>query len=148
MAGIGLTVGLLLKHHFVPGGTLCGAGYRMAPYQIGLLVIGGLSLLAVTLWAAGKLLKGAVKWNEPRVICAAVLIAFIANALFVLLVDLFSLKSGLRALVAVLGVPVIYGNLSATLGKTSLKTAMLNIFAGALATVGAGYIIAALIRGW
>jgi hypothetical protein len=39
-------------------------------------------------------------------------------------VDFFAFKSGLRALIAVAGVPFIYGNLSATLGKTSLKTAM------------------------
>jgi len=148
LAGVALTVGLLTSHHLIPGGIGYGAGYLLMPFQIIFLIIGGLIVLSATLWAAGKLLNGAVTWKEPRVITAALLIAFIANALFVTLVDLFALKSGLRSLIAVLGVPVIYGNLSAVLGKTTLKTAMLNIFAGALATMGAGFIITAIIRGW
>ena len=148
LAGVGLTLGLLFSRHFIPGAIGYGAGYRLAPPQIFLLVTIGLIILSATLLAAGKLLKGAAKWNEPRVITAAVLIAFVANALFVVLVDLFALKNGVRLLIAVIGVPVIYGNLTATLGKTSLKTAMLNILSGALATMGTGLIIYALIRGW
>jgi hypothetical protein len=148
LAGIVLTVGLLLSRNFIPGGIGYGAGYLLTPSQVVLLIICGLVVLSVTLWVAGKLLNGAGKWNEPRVIAATLLIAFMANALFVMLVDLFALKTGLRSLIAVLGVPVIYGNLSAVLGKTNLKSAMLNIFAGALATMGAGFIITAIIRGW
>ena len=143
-----MTVGLLLSPHLIPGGIGYEAGYALSLFQIILLVFGGFAVLAVTLWTAGKMIKGADKWNEPRVIAAALMIAFIANALFVVLVDLFALKSGLRSLIAVLGVPVIYGNLSAVIGKTKTKTAMLNIFTGALCTMGAGFIIAAIIRGW
>jgi hypothetical protein len=148
LAGVVLTIGLLLSRHFIPGGLGYGAGYLLQPYQVLLLIIGGLVVLSATLWTAGKMLNGAGKWNEPRVIAATIMIAFIANALFVMLVDLFALKNGLRSLVAVVGVPIIYGNLSAVLGKTTLKSAMLNVFAGALATMGAGFIIAAIIRGW
>ena len=54
----------------------------------------------------------------------------------------------MRALIAVAGVPVIYGNLSAVLGKTSIKDAMFSLFAGALATMGAGFIIVSLIKSW
>ncbi len=148
LAGVAITVGLLTSRHLIPGGIGYGAGYLLMPFQIIFLIIGGLIVLSATLWAAGKLLNGAVTWKEPRVIIAALSIAFIANALFIALVDLFALKSGPRSLIALLGVPVIYGNLSAVLCKTSLKTAMLNIFAGALATMGAGFIITAIIRGW
>jgi len=148
LGGIVLTVGMLMSSHLIPGGLGYGAGYGLAPFQIILLLFAGLVLLSAVLWAAGKLLRGSVIWKEPRVITAALLIAFTANALFVVLVDLFALKSGLRSLIAVLGVPVIYGNLSSVLGKTSLKDSMLNIFAGALATMGAGFIITAIIRGW
>ena len=148
LAGVALTVGLLLSPHLVPGGWGYGIGYSLLPYQIILLALGGLLVLSATLWTAGKMIKGAQKWHEPRVICAAIMIAFIANALFVLLVDLFALRSGWRSLIAVLGVPVIYGNLTVVLGKTKLKTAMVNIFISALCTMGAGFIIVAIIRGW
>lgn len=93
-------------------------------------------------------MRGAQSWKQARVIVAVLLVAFIANDLYICLVDFFALKAGPRALIAVAGVPVIYGNISATLGKTRLKTAMLNLFTGALTTMGAGFIIAALIRGW
>ena len=149
LSGTALTVGLLLSHRFIPGWTrYYGAGLTLPVLQIVLLITGGLVLLSLSLWAGGKLIKDAVIWKELRVILAAILIAFTANALFVALVDLFALKAGFRALVAVLGVPVIYGNLAAVLGRTSIKEAMLNIFAGALATMGAGFIVAAIIRGW
>jgi hypothetical protein len=148
LAGVALTVGLLLSPHLIPGGWGYGVGYDLLPFQLILLVIGGLTVLSATLWIAGRMIKDAKKWHEPRVICAAVMIAFIANALFVLLVDLFALRSGWRSLIAVFGVPVIYGNLSAVLGKTKLKTAMVNIFISALCTMGAGFIIVAIIRGW
>jgi len=149
LAGTVLTVALLLSSRLMPcKGDFCGAGNRLQPFQIFLLITGGLLVLSAAMWAGGQLLKGAVVWKEPRVIAAALLIAFVANALFVMLVDLFALKNGFRALIAVLGVPVIYGNLSAALAKTSLKEAMLNIFTSALATMGAGFIIAAIIRSW
>jgi uncharacterized membrane protein (Fun14 family) len=63
-------------------------------------------------------------------------------------VEFFALKSVMRALIALIGVPIIYGNLGAVLGRISLKQSMLNIFTGALMTMGAGFIIAALIKGW
>jgi hypothetical protein len=147
-AGCALTVGLLLTPHLIPGGLGYGLGFSLSPLQLAALAIGGASVLAGTLMVAGRMIRGATSWKEARVIGAAVLIAFIANALFVMLVDFFALKSGLRALVAVVGVPVIYGNLSAVLGKKPLWQAMGDIFSGALATIGAGFIVAALIRGW
>lgn len=148
LAGLALTVGLLLSPNLIPGRLWYGAGLQWSAGQIVLAAIVGLGVLALTLWGAGRILRGAQKWNQPRVIIAALLIAFIANDLYVLLVDLFALKSGLRALVAVGGVPVIYGNLVATLGKTKLKDAMANLVTGALTSMGAGFIIAAIITNW
>jgi hypothetical protein len=148
IAGVALTVGLLLSPHLIPGGYGYGRGYTFTPLQVAALALAGLAVLAVTLWIAGRLLRGAQVWNEPRVIAATLLIAFNANALYVVLVDFYALNTGLRALVAVCGVPVIYGNLAAVLGRQQLKDAMAGLFSGALATMGAGYIIAALVRGW
>jgi len=148
LVGVLLTVGLLVSPHLVPGGIGYGAGYRMTSMQIVLLAFGGLIVLVGTLWIAGKLIRGAASWKEPGVIAGVVLIAFNANALYVILVEFFALKSGMRALVALCGVPVIYGNLGAVLGKTTLKQSMVTIFSGALATMGAGFIVAALIKGW
>lgn len=147
-AGTALTVGLLLSRHLLP----FGLGYRLGlhwPWYTIVLVLGvAAAILAATLWLAGRLIEGAHNWKEGRVIGGAVLIAAVANTLFTLLVELFALRAGLRALVAMLGVPVIYGNLTAVLGKTSLFKAMAGILAGALSTMGAGFIIAAIVRGW
>ena len=146
LAGVGLTVGLLLSPHLIPGGFGYKQGFLLTPAQTVLLLGAYGVILFATLFVAGKLFKGANTWKEPKVIAGTVLIAFIANALYVSLVELFALKSGMRALIAVAGVPVIYGNLSAVLGKTSLKDAMLSLLTGALATMGAGFIIVALIK--
>ncbi len=148
LLGLALTLGLLLTPHLVPGGW----GYRAAwtwsvPLRL-LVAGGGLAVLALTLWFAGRMLRGAASWKEPRVVAAAVCIALVANTLYMFLVELFGLHAGWRALIAVLGVPVIYGNLVRVLGKMPLGQAMLKIFSGALATLGAGFILAALIRGW
>jgi len=148
IAGVGLTIGLLLSPHLIPGGLGYGKGLFFSPVQTILLLLVYGIILAATLFFAGKLFNGAAGWKEPKVISGTVLIAFIANALYVSLVELFALKSGMRALIAVAGVPVIYGNLSAVLGKTSIKDAMLSLFAGALATMGAGFIIVSLIKSW
>lgn len=146
LAGLGLTIGLLTTPYLFPGGFLYNKGYSLSHAYMLILAVGGLLILAATLYFAGKLIKGAQSWKEPKVIAGTVLIAFNANALYVLLVDLFALGIGMRALVAVLGVPVIYGNLGAVLGKTTLKASMQNIFSGALSTMGAGFIIVALIK--
>jgi hypothetical protein len=148
LAGVLLTVGLLTAPHLMPGGWGYGIGYQWTPLQTALVFAGGIALLAATLWAAGKLICGAHTWKEPGVIAGTLLIAFIANGLYTVVVEFFALKSGMRALIALIGVPVIYGNLGAVLGKTGLKQSMLNIFTGALMTMGAGFIIAALIKGW
>ena len=148
LAGLILTVGLLLAPHLVPWDFGYGAALDWPALLIALAFLLGAGILALVLWFAGRLVRGAASWREGPVILAAILIAFTANTLYMFLVDLFGLRSGLRALVAVLGVPVIYGNLGAVLGRTSLKDSMLNILAGALTTMGAGFIIAALIRGW
>lgn len=147
-AGTALTVGLLLSPHLMP----FGLGYRAGlqwPWSIIALVLGVAGgVLAAALWLAGRLIEGAKSWKESRVIGGAVLIAAVANTLFTLLVELFALRAGLRALIAMLGVPIIYGNLAAVLGRTSLYKAMAGILAGALATMGAGFIVAAIVRGW
>lgn len=148
LTGVALTVGLLLSPHLVPGGLGYRAGYQLNWLQIVFLTVGGLLVLSAALWGAGRLIKGAQTWKQPKIIFGTILIAFTANALYIFLVELFALKSGMRALVAVAGVPIIYGNLGAVLGKTSLKDSMLNIFTCALATMGAGFIIASIIMGW
>ncbi len=148
LVGVGLTIGMLLTPHMLPWSSWYGVGWRW-PWPLILGAAGAaLLVLALTLWAAGRVIRGARSWREGRVILGAVLIAFVANALFCFMVELFALGSGMRTLVAVLGVPVIYGNLVAVLGKTSLKQSMVGIFSGALTTMGAGFIAAALIRGW
>jgi hypothetical protein len=146
--GTVLTIGLLLTPHLLPWISLYGAGFRWSLLQIVAAVVAGLIILSLTLWLAGKLIEGASTWRENKLIVGVALIAFVANALFCLMVELFAFGSGMRTLVAVLGVPVIYGNLGAVLGKTSLKDSMIDIFSGALMTMGAGFIIVALIRGW
>lgn len=148
LAGLGLTVGLLLSPYLLPWGWGEGLGLHWSAREIAFAAAAGLFVLAASLFIAGRLVKGAESWKQGRVIGGAVLIAAAANTLFSLLVEFFSLRSGWRALVAVLGVPVIYGNLGAVLGRTSLKNSMLSIFTSALATMGAGLIIAAIIRGW
>ena len=144
--GVLLTVGLILTPHLMPWGYRIGLSWTAG--QIAAAALAGMLLLGLTLWTAGKLIAGARTWKDPKVIAGVVLIAFVANALFCCLVEFFALRSGMRTLVALLGVPVIYGNLSAVLGKTSLKMAMLNILSGALATIGGGFMLAAIIRGW
>ncbi len=144
--GLALTVGLLLTPHLMPWGYGIGLEWNWA--QIVLGAVCGLFVLGFTLWGAGKLISGAKSWKEGKLILGVVIIALVANTLFSILVEFFALKAGMRALIAVLGVPVIYGNLGAVLGKTSLKESMINIFSGALTTMGAGFIMAALIRGW
>ncbi len=146
--GIGLTVGLLLTPHLLPWVSPYGAGFRWSFLQILGIISAGLFLLAITLWIASRIINGAESWRETRVIVGAVLLAVVANTLYSLMVELFAFGGGMRALVAVLGVPVIYGNLGAVLAKTSLEDSMTNIFSGALMTMGAGFIIVALIRGW
>lgn len=148
VVGLGLTVGLLLTPHLLPWGWGYRAGLEWSAVQLVLAAAAGLATLALTLRGAGRLIRGAASWKQGRVIAGAVLIAVVANTLYSFLVELFALKSGWRASIAVLGVPVIYGNLGAVLGRTSLKESMLNIFTGALATLGAGFIIAALVRAW
>jgi hypothetical protein len=148
LAGLLMTIGLLLSPNLIPGRLWYVAGLEWSLWQVLLAAIAGLGVLTVTLWVAGRTLRGAQKWNQPRVVFAALLIGFVANDLYVLLVDLFALRSGLRALVAVAGVPVIYGNLVATLGKMRLRQAMVNILTGGLATMGGAMIIASIIRGW
>ncbi|MCK5242853.1 hypothetical protein KAR34_10405 [bacterium] len=148
LIGLGLTLGLLLTPHLVPNGWGYQAGLQWSALQIGLLLIGGIAVLALTLWAAGKIVKGATSWKAPGVIIAAVGIALIGNTLYMFLIELFGLHSGWRALIAVLGVPFIYGNLGRVLGNMTLRESMLNIFTGALTTMGAGFILAVIIRGW
>jgi hypothetical protein len=148
LAGTGLTIGLLISPHLVPGGWGYLAGRHWPIQLIGLAAVAGLTILTGTLWLGGRLIRTASDWKEPRVIVAVVMIAIIANTLFMFLVECFGLSAGWRALVAVLGVPVIYGNLGRVLGKTSLTAAMVNIFTGALATLGAGFILAAILKGW
>ncbi len=148
LLGLGLTVGLLLTPHLVPGGW----GYRMGLTWSPLRITGsgavGLAVLAGVLWVGGYVVRGGGSWREAWVNTAAVLIALVANTLYMFLVEWFGLGAGWRALIAVLGVPVIYGNLVRVLGKVSLWQAMVGILTGALATMGAGFILAALVRGW
>ena len=146
LVGLALTVGLLLTPHLLPWGY--GIGLQWSWSSIVLAALAGLLILAGTLWAAGRLIAGARSWKETKVIMGAVLIAIVANILYSILVEFFALKDGWRALIAVLGVTVIYGNLGAVLGNTRLKDSMVNIFSSALTTMGAGFIITALIRGW
>lgn len=148
LAGLALTLGLLLTPHLVPGGWGYQWGLNWNVAQIAGVVVGGLLVLAATLWLAGRMIKNAQTWSEPRVIAAAIMIALIANTLYMFLIEWFGLHSGWRALIAILGVPVIYGNLGRVLGKTTLAKAMGDILAGALATMGAGWTLAVLIRGW
>jgi hypothetical protein len=148
LVGLGMTVGLLLTPHLIPG----GAGFEMGlHWPVGLIAgsaAAGLAVLAATLWLGGRMVRNAQTWNEPRVMAAAVMIALVGNTLYMFLVDWFGLAAGWRAVVAVLGVPVIYGNLGRVLGKQTLAKAMESIFTGALTTMGAGFILAALIRKW
>ena len=144
--GVFLTVGLLLTPHMLPWGYRIGLTWGRT--QIIITVISALVILIITLWGAGKLINGAKSWREGKLITGVIMIAVVANTLYSMLVEFFALASGLRALIAVLGVPIIYGNLGAVLGKTSMKESMLNIFNSALTTMGVGFIIAALIRGW
>ena len=146
LVGLALTIGLLYTPHLFPWGY--GIGLKWSWMRIALAATGGLTILALTLWGAGRLIGDAASWKKAGVIIGAILIAVIANTLYSIFVEFFALKDGWRALIAVLGVPVIYGNLGAVLGKTSLKDSMVNIFTSALATMGAGFIITALIRGW
>jgi hypothetical protein len=146
LIGVALTVGLLLTPHLLPWGYRIGFQWSLG--QIFLAGLGGLAILALTLWIAGRLIGKAVSWKEPGVIGGTILIAVVANFLYCFLVEFFALTGGWRALIALLGVPVIYGNLTAVLGKMKLREAMLNIFSNALATMGAGFIIAAIIKGW
>ena len=146
--GIGLTVGLLLTPHLLPWASVHGAGIRWSFLEILGAASAGLFLLALTLWIASRITSGAESWRETKVIVGAALIAVVANTLYSFMVELFAFGSGMRALVAVLGVPVIYGNLVVVLGKTGLKDSMMNLFSGALMTMEAGFIIVALIRGW
>lgn len=146
--GIGLTVGLLLTPHLLPWVSVYGAGFRWSFLQILGIASAGLFLLAITLWIASRIINGAESWRETRVIVGVALIAVVANTLYSFMVELFAFGSGMRALIAVLGVPVIYGNLGVVLAKTSLEDSMTNIFSGALMTMGAGFIIVALIHGW
>lgn len=148
LVGLGLTLGLLLSPHLVPGGWGSRMGLAWTPIQIAAAGAIGLAVLGGVLWLGGRMIRGAGSWREPKVIAAAVLIALIANTLYMFLVEWFGLTAGWRALVAVLGVPVIYGNLVRVLGKVSLGKAMAGILTGALATMGAGFILAALVRGW
>lgn len=148
LAGAAMTVGLLLAPHVMPGGWGDGIGWTWTLRQILWAAGIGLALLTAVLWLGGRMVREALSWKEPRVIGAAILIALTANLLFMCLVEWFRLPSGWRALVAVLGVPVIYGNLGRVLGKTTLAKSMDSILTGALATMGAGFIAAALIRGW
>lgn len=148
LAGLALTLGLLLTPHLVPGGWGFQWGLSWNVGQIAGVAAAGLVILAATLWLAGRMIKDAQAWSEPRVIVAAVMIALIANTLYMFLIEWFGLHSGWRALIAILGVPVIYGNLGRVLGKTTLRKAMANILAGALATMGAGWTLAVLIHGW
>jgi hypothetical protein len=148
VVGLALTLGLLLSPHLVPGGYGFQAGLAWPAWQVALAFAAGLGFLLVVLWFAGRLIRGAGTWKSARVIIAALLIAGIANTLYMFLVELFALGAGWRALVATLGVPVIYGNLAAVLGRTSLRAAMLNILSGALATMGAAFILVSLMKGW
>jgi len=148
LGGLALTLGLLLSPHLVPGGYGYQAGLSWSAGQIALAAAAGLGVLAGVLWLAGRWIRGASSWKEPRVIISALLIAGVANTLYMFLVELFGLNPGWRALVAALGVPIIYGNLVRVLGRVRLQDAMLNIFMGALTTMGAGFILAAIIRGW
>jgi hypothetical protein len=116
--------------------------------QIAGVAAAELVILAATLWLAGRMIQNAQAWSESRVIIAAVMIVLIANTLYMFLIEWFGLHSGLRALIAIAGVPVIYGNLGRVLGKTTLTKSMLNILTGALATMGAGWTLAVLIHGW
>lgn len=148
LGGLALTLGLLLSLHLVPG----GYGYRMGlswpAGTVAAAAFAGLAVLAGVLWLAGRWVRDARSWKETRVIVSALLIAGVANTLYMLLVEWFGLGLGARALVAALGVPVIYGNLAAVLGRIPLRAAMLNILNGALTTLGAAFIIVALLRGW
>lgn len=148
LLGVGLTVGLLLTPHLVPGGWGYQWGFRWTTLQTGAVLGVGLMVLAGTLWLAGRWVRSAQSWTEPRVVAGAVLIAVVANILYMFLIEWYGLHSGWRALIAVAGVPVIYGNLVRVLGKVPLAAAMKQILAGALATMGAGFILAVLIRGW
>ena len=148
LVGLAMTVGLLLTPHLMPGGWGYKVGLQWSVLQIMGAAILGLSVLSLTLWIAGRMIRNAQTWQEGRVIAAAVMIALIANVLYMFCIELFGMHSGWRALIAVLGVPVIYGNLGRVLGKQSLTKAMVSIMTGALTTMGAGFIIAVLIRGW
>jgi hypothetical protein len=148
LAGLAMTVGLLLTPHLIPGAWGLGMGLNWPLGLIAAAAVAGLGVLVGTLWLGGRMIRGAQSWKEARVLAAAVLIALVGNILYMMLVDWFVLHSGWRALVAVLGVPVIYGNLGRVLGKQTLAQAMAGIFTGALATMGAGFILAALIKGW
>lgn len=142
-----MTVGLLVTPHLVPGGWGFRTGLNWSWLQIAGVLVAGLAVLSAVLWLAGNWIRGAQTWKEPRVVLAAVMIALVANTLYMFLIEWFGLHSGWRALIAVAGVPVIYGNLGRVLGKTTLAEAMEAILTGALATMGAGFILAEIFRG-
>ena len=148
LAGLAMTVGLLMTPHLIPGGWGFKMGLQWPLVQIFGVAVLGLVVLGGTLWAGGRMVQDAQSWKEPRVLAAAAMIALVCNTLYMFLVDWFGLTAGPRALVAVLGVPVIYGNLGRVLGKQSLGKAMADIFTGVLVTMGAGFILVALLRGW
>ena len=68
--GLCLTVGLLLTPHLLPWGIVYRAGFGWSLPQIAGAAIGGLSLLALTLWVAGRLIGGADSWREARAIAS------------------------------------------------------------------------------
>lgn len=148
LLGVGLTVGLLLSPRLLPWPDISGKALDWPGIVVGAAIGGGALVLAAALWAGNTLIAKGRHWREKRVILGTALIAVIANTLYSVLVDLFLLKSGMRAAIAVAGLPVIYGGLASVLGKTGLMRAMMNILSGALMTMGAGFIIAALVRGW
>jgi hypothetical protein len=148
LIGLVLTLGLLLTPHLVPGGWGYKAGLAFSVWQIAALLVGGIGVLAGSLWVAGRVIKDATTWKTPAVIITIVGLALIGNTLYMFLIELFGLHSGWRALIAVAGVPFLYGNFGRVFGKTTLRESMINIFTGALTTMGAGFILAVIIRGW
>lgn len=148
LVGLVLTVGLILAPHLVPWDFGYGAALAWPASTIALAFLIAVVTMAIVLWLAGRLVRGATSWKQGRVILAIVLIFLTADILYLFLVDLFNLQSGWRVLVAVLGLPIIFGNLTAVLGRNSLKNAMLDIFTSSLTTMGASLIVVALIRGW
>jgi hypothetical protein len=146
--GVGLTLGLILTPHVMPGGWGYRMGWSWSGVQITAAGLVAILLLTFTLWVAGRLVSQATTWKDRKVIMAAILIALVANGLFMCCVEWFDLTSGWRVLIAACGVPFIYGNLVRQLGRMTLGKAMESILQGALCTMGPAYILAAIIRGW